>query len=144
MRTCSLAGAAPLKGLEEVHEQRALPCLGWQGRVVQDFQKIDAVQGRVGAHGLSTALITAGVDHTAGPSARKLGDLALLGAPVDVLHRHPQGRLLAGDLHRLHLDQVAEPLLQGALHQELRCSGQFVAIAGRTPVAASHCQRWGD
>src|SRR5215204_2307878 len=62
---------------------------------------------------------------------RELRHLALLVAAYHVLDRYSQGGLLAFDLNGLDLDQVSQPLLQGALHQELGGGGQLVAVGSK-------------
>src|SRR5579884_1825054 len=47
----------------------------------------------------------------------------------DVLNGDAQGRVFGNDLHGLYLDEVAKPLLQGTLHEQLGCRNHF-CVAG--------------
>src|SRR5260370_832596 len=62
------------------------------------------------------------------PSSRELSRLPLIGAAHAVLHRDAKRRVFACDLDRFDFDQVAEPLLQRALNEELRGGGQLITV----------------
>ena len=81
----------------------------------------------VRAHRRAPQLVAAGVDHAA-PPCTKVCSLARAAAADDVLHRHAQRRVLGFDAHGLDDDQIAEPLLQRALHEHLRGRRQHVAV----------------
>ena len=85
------------------------------------------LQRPVRAHRCAPQFVAAGINHAAPPCANGLGDAARVAAN-HVLHGHPQRGVLGFHAHRLDDDQIAEPLLQRALHEELRGRRQHVAV----------------
>src|SRR5262249_46206386 len=79
-----------------------------------------------------------------GVMSRLLGELSRLpyAAGADyVLDRHPQRRLLHLDAHGLHLDHLAQVLLQRPLHQELRGRGELVTRGSEYHLQQAAAQR---
>ena len=95
---------------------------------VDHLQEVDAVESGEAPNGVAPALIAAEVDHGCPPGCVNCATCFLQIAANHVLDGDSEDLVATVDLHRLDLNQVAQPLLQRALDQKLGGSGQLVAV----------------
>ena len=118
-------------------------CCAAAAAAADDLEVVDAVQRRVLQHQVAAVLLRAEVDHELRASVDELLRLLLLRLDDRVDDGDLQGRLLGGDVDRLHADQVGQPLLERRPGWPAAAPRRARRCWARRPAARCRCRRSG-